>query len=182
MNRRDFLRLLAIALGSAGVTASTIGSVFANEPKADKMSVAEAIRRLAERFNAAKKGRSAIALDALKVMSEAHRDYTLAWAGGAVTYFCRLCKGDGLLNLVRNARDHREDPLIRPFLEALKTTLLTGNRGAASLFIHEANMAYCEMAGKPVSDAYNELKHSRYLHDLLQYHPDIYARDFAGLE
>lgn len=186
MNRRDFLRLLMASLAGAGVTQSTIGRAFAGLARADKMSVGKAIERLAKRYEEAKTGveRTEIATAALLVMSEAHRDFTLAWAGGAVTYWCSLLshlpRCGGITSIARAARDNRRDPSIGPFLTALRDHLLGGDVAKSTLLIHESYMAWCKMSGRPVTTAHKKMTaHS--LGVLLEHHPEIYRADYGQL-
>jgi hypothetical protein len=173
-----------MSLLGAGVTRSLIAEAFAGLNRADKMSVARAIERLAKRFNEPNADRQLVASLALRVMAEAHQDFTLAWAGGAVTYFCDLAKVGSLTCLARAARDRRNDPATAPFLDALRDTLCSPDkdRGKAALLIHESYMALCEMKGSPVDEAFMRLRHSRYMHDLIEHHPDVYTRDYGHLE
>jgi len=186
MDRRTFLKLLAASLASAGVTGLTIAEAFAGTDRADKMSVAVAIRRLAKRYGKANgPDRERIAYLALRVMAEAHRDYSLAWAGGAVTYFCHLTREDGnsaLYTLARNARVHRDNPNIAPFLGGLRDTLLGGPKaeGDAALLMHESYMAFCEMGEFPISVVRERMMHGRYLQALIKHHPAVYARDYPA--
>jgi len=170
MKRRGFLKLLATTLAAAGVSAVTITNVF-DEPKADKMKVGEAIRRIVKRFETAKtqKERMKIAYDALCVISEAHQDHSLVWAGGAVLYYAQL---NGDVNaLIKVAAENKNNPRTKAFLDGLRTVLGPdhANPGRAVLYQYETAMACREMGGvlNPISEWT--------LRELEKHHPEVYA-------
>ena len=173
MRRRGFLKLLAASLAAAGVSAVTITNVFDNEPKADKMEVGEAIRRLVKRYNAAKtkEQKQKIMLDALHVVSEAHRDHGISWACGAILYIAELashCVND----LIRVATQNKQTPVIKDFLDNLRTSLAPGGDVDPSirpLLMYKAEMARREMGGK------GERRHWN-MEELGKHHPEVHAQ------
>jgi hypothetical protein len=170
MKRRNFLKLLAASLAAAGVSAVTITNVFA-EPKADKMAVGEAIRRLVKRYDAATttEQREKIMLDALRVMSEAHRDHGLVWACGAVLYIVELtnCVNDLIHVTTRN----KNEPRVKEFLAGLRTSLAPdADPSIRPLLMYKAEMARREMGGK--GDPINHYT----LKGLEEHHPKVYAQ------
>ena len=157
INRRTFLKLFGMSLATAGVTMSTIAAVFPQEQergeRPDRMAVAEAIRKLVARQKAAvAKLKQECAADAIRIMSEAHRDFSLAWAGGAITLYCEI--GGSLVAIVKAARHLRDEPTVSPFLNALKATLLNGTEAEGQQLQLDAFMAYAEMEGLSQAEAY----------------------------
>jgi len=172
MKRRGFLKLLAATLASAGVSAVTIGNVFAKEPKADKLEVGEAIRRLVKRYNAAttKEQKQKIMLDALHVMSEAHRDHGLVWACGAVLYISELAS-NCVNDLIKVATQNKQTPGIKEFLGGLRTSLAhDADPSVRPLLLYKAEVARREMGGKEVQISPWDLT------ALKKYHPEVYAQ------
>jgi len=175
MKRRGFLKLLATTLAAAGVSVVTITNVF-DEPKADKMEVGEAIRRVVKRFDTAKtvEERRKIAYDALCIISEAHRDHSLVWAGGAILYYAQL-NGD-VNSLIKVATENKKTPGIKDFLDGLRSVLGPGHGNAARsvLYRYETAMACREMGGvlNPISPWT--------LKELEKHHPEVYARHLQG--
>ena len=158
MKRRSFLKLLAMTLGSAGVTARTIGSVFGEEvergEEVDKWQCVKALRKIIERYNAASSEDEQMrhSLDALRIMAEAHRDVSGVWAGGCVSLWVNAT--GALTQLIKSARANRNDPLIGAMLSKFKDKLLSGKKRtdeqeiSACIFLIEADLAFHEMEGR----------------------------------
>jgi hypothetical protein len=153
INRRGFLKLFGMGLAAAGVSASTISVTFPAEEargeEPDKMAVAEALRKVVNRQKETGKI-DGPALSALRILAEAHRDFSFVWAAAGVTLYAHL--GGSMSGLCRTMRANCKDTLIGNFLSRVKRELFDKYKNASDEETRcrtqlEIAVAYGEMAG-----------------------------------